>query len=51
MLAADPAKAEPGMPPLVRQVRWWVLALIFWVTVINFVDRQSFSIVAPILRE
>jgi ACS family hexuronate transporter-like MFS transporter len=51
MLAADPAKAEPGMPPLVRQVRWWVLALIFCVTVINFVDRQSLSIVAPILRE
>lgn len=51
MLAADPAKTEPGMPPLIRQVRWWVLALIFCVTVINFVDRQSLSIVAPILRE
>ena len=51
MTAADPAKAESGMPPLVRQVRWWVLGLIFCVTVINFVDRQSLSIVAPILRE
>ena len=44
-------ETESGMPPLVRQVRWWVLALIFCVTVINFVDRQSLSIVAPLLRE
>lgn len=39
------------MPPLWRQVRWSVLALLFAITVINFVDRQSLSVVAPILRE
>ncbi len=39
------------MPPLVRQVRWWVLAMLFCITIINFVDRQSLSIVAPLLRE
>jgi MFS transporter, ACS family, hexuronate transporter len=39
------------MPPPVRQVRWWILALLFLVTVINFVDRQSLSIVAPVLRD
>lgn len=39
------------MPPLWRQVRWGILSLLFGVTVINFVDRQSLSIVAPILRE
>ena len=38
------------MPP-VRQVRWWILTLLFLVTVINFVDRQSLSIVAPVLRD
>jgi ACS family hexuronate transporter-like MFS transporter len=38
------------MPPI-RQVRWWILALLFLVTVINFVDRQSLSIVAPVLRD
>src|SRR5512146_1643486 len=43
--------ALPGMPPLWRQVRWSVLGLLFAVTVINFVDRQSLSVVAPILRE
>jgi ACS family hexuronate transporter-like MFS transporter len=39
------------MPPLYRQVRWWVIVMLFLVTIINFVDRQSLSIVAPLLRE
>ena len=39
------------MPPLRRQVRWWVMGLLFLITVINFVDRQSLSIVAPLLRD
>jgi ACS family hexuronate transporter-like MFS transporter len=47
----QPAQAPAGMPPLARQVRWWVLAFLFAITVINFVDRQSLSIVAPLLRE
>lgn len=49
--ATSPALQSPEMPPLWRQVRWWVLAMLFLVTVINFVDRQSLSIVAPVLRE
>jgi ACS family hexuronate transporter-like MFS transporter len=32
-------------------VRWWILGLLFLVTVINFIDRQSLSVVAPVLRE
>jgi ACS family hexuronate transporter-like MFS transporter len=32
-------------------VRWRILALLFLVTVINFVDRQTLSVVAPTLRE
>lgn len=39
------------MPPVYRQVRWWVLTLLLTITVINFVDRQALSVVAPILRE
>lgn len=39
------------MPPLVRQVRWRILALLLFITIINFVDRQSLSVVAPILRD
>jgi len=42
---------SPDLPSLWRQVRWGVLVLLFAVTVINFVDRQSLSAVAPLLRE
>jgi ACS family hexuronate transporter-like MFS transporter len=34
-----------------RQVRWQILALLFLITVINFVDRQTLSVVAPVLLE
>ena len=39
------------MPPLRRQVRWWILSLLFLVTVINFVDRLTLAYVAPILKD
>ena len=45
------AMPENKMPALWRQVRWWILALLFLVTVINFIDRQTLSVVAPILRD
>jgi MFS transporter, ACS family, hexuronate transporter len=51
MAPAPPPESVQGMPPLFRQVRWWILLMLFLVTVINFVDRQSLSIVAPLLRE
>ena len=31
--------------------RWLVLALLFTITVINFVDRQTLSVLAPVLRQ
>ena len=34
------------MIPLTRQFRWWVVALLFTATIINYVDRQTFSILA-----
>ncbi|MGH9722829.1 MAG: MFS transporter [Bryobacteraceae bacterium] len=32
-------------------MRWAILALLFLSTVINFVDRQTLSVVAPVLRD
>jgi ACS family hexuronate transporter-like MFS transporter len=32
-------------------MRWRILALLFLATVINFVDRQTLSVVAPVLRD
>lgn len=37
--------------PLVSNTRWWILALLFLVTIVNFVDRQTLSILAPLLRD
>jgi MFS transporter, ACS family, hexuronate transporter len=47
------ASAAAGlvMPPVHKQVRWWILAMLFCVTMINFVDRQTLSVTAPKLRE
>src|SRR5579885_887910 len=39
------------LPPVWQQVRWQVLALLFVVTVINFIHRQTLSVVAPVLRQ
>jgi sugar phosphate permease len=34
-----------------RQVRWHVLSLLFLVTVINFIHRQTLSVVAPVIQD
>jgi MFS transporter, ACS family, hexuronate transporter len=49
--AADGNPAGVAMPPIHRQVRWWILCLLFCVTMINFIDRQTLSVTAPKLRE
>lgn len=40
-------------PPghLVKKTRWLMISLAFWATVINYLDRQSLSVAAPVLRE
>ena len=48
---AAAAAAALQMPPLFQQRRWWILAMLFCVTMINFVDRQTLSVTAPKLRE
>ncbi|MEO8484412.1 MAG: MFS transporter [Acidobacteriota bacterium] len=50
-MTTNAARAAEGMPPVWRQKRWWVLALLFTITVINFVDRQALSVLAPIIRD
>jgi MFS transporter, ACS family, hexuronate transporter len=33
----------------IRNLRWWIATLIFVSTVINYIDRQTLSVVAPVL--
>ena len=43
---------NPGLatPEQTSRRRWAVLALIFSITVVNFIDRQTLSVLAPVLR-
>ena len=49
--APAPISRDYWAIPVWRQVRWRILALLFLITVINFVDRQTLSVVAPTLRD
>jgi MFS transporter, ACS family, hexuronate transporter len=44
----------PGRPPLqpekIRNLRWWIGGLLFASTVINYIDRQALSLLAPYLK-
>ena len=51
-LAHNKIAPQTEMPPLYRQARWWILALLFGVTALNFVDRQALAVLgADITRE
>ena len=34
-----------------RRARWGMIALVFFATMINYLDRQALSVAAPVLRE
>lgn len=50
---ADLHREETGAAPdsFMSRRRWLVLGLIFTITVINFIDRQTLSVLAPVLRK
>ncbi|HKG93317.1 MAG TPA: MFS transporter [Gemmatimonadaceae bacterium] len=35
----------------IRGLRWWIIAMICLVTIINYIDRQTLSVLAPTIRE
>lgn len=39
------------MPTRIPHLRWWIAALLFFSTVINYVDRQTLSVLAPVLTK
>src|SRR5690349_16536561 len=44
------AGSGPNRRPI-RHLRWWIGGLLFCSTVINYVDRQTLSVLAPFLKE
>ncbi|HET8921600.1 MAG TPA: MFS transporter [Candidatus Acidoferrum sp.] len=47
-LAAQPGSAQPRFLP---SLRWWIGGILFASTVINYIDRQTLSILAPFLKQ
>ena len=42
--------AQPNLRPI-RNLRWWIGGLLFASTVINYIDRQTLSLLSPFLKE
>ena len=49
MSASAPA-TEPNVRSI-RNLRWWIGAILFASTVINYIDRQTLSLLSPYLKE
>jgi MFS transporter, ACS family, hexuronate transporter len=39
------------MARTIRGLRWWIVGMICLVTIINYIDRQTLSVLAPTIRE
>ncbi len=48
---ADATLKPAWRPTPIRNLRWWIGGLLFTSTVINYLDRQTLSTLAPFLKE
>jgi MFS transporter, ACS family, hexuronate transporter len=48
-----PAFAQATVPTVrpIRNLRWWIGALLFASTVINYIDRQTLALLSPYLKQ
>ena len=44
-------QAEASQQKPIRHLRWWIGVLLFFVTVINYIDRQTLNALAPVLKD
>ncbi len=44
-------QVESGRPRSIPSLRWWIGGILFASTVINYIDRQTLSILAPYLKQ
>jgi MFS transporter, ACS family, hexuronate transporter len=49
MPALTPATVRTVRP--IRNLRWWICALLFASTVINYIDRQTLALLSPYLKQ
>jgi ACS family hexuronate transporter-like MFS transporter len=41
----------PSRPKPIRHLRWWIAGMLFFMAVINYIDRQTVNVLGPILKE
>ena len=52
MIVEGPANSPARLRPhAIRNLRWWIGGLLFAMTVINYIDRQTINVLAPILKK
>jgi ACS family hexuronate transporter-like MFS transporter len=47
---ASALHSNAGKPRLIPSLRWWIAGILFASTVINYIDRQTLSVLAPYLK-
>jgi len=50
LLMTTSAQVPTIVPRPIRNLRWWIGALLFASTVINYLERQTLSLLAPFLE-
>ncbi|MGC1638946.1 MAG: MFS transporter, partial [Candidatus Acidiferrales bacterium] len=48
---ASATGSRSGGPPIISSLRWWIGGLLFASTAINYIDRQTLSLLAPYLKQ
>ena len=46
---SEPPGAPSLQPVALGRVRWWIVWTVFFSTVINYVNRQTFSVLSPVI--
>src|SRR5438874_11037125 len=44
-------QVNSAQPSVIPSLRWWIGGILFASTVINYIDRQTLSILAPFLKQ
>jgi MFS transporter, ACS family, hexuronate transporter len=44
-------QSDAARPPIINSLRWWIGGILFASTAINYIDRQTLSILAPYLKQ
>src|SRR5688500_19147671 len=48
--APEPVDYGTAGPWTIPHIRWWIAALLFCAAVLNYIDRQTLSILAPTIQ-